>query len=46
MINQNQLSLLSFGKKWHTGREGIIIGDNPAGYRFFLRYLIQINFFK
>ena len=29
MINQNQLSLLSFGKRWDTGGEGIIIGDNP-----------------
>ena len=29
MINQNQLSLLSFGKRWDRGGEGIIIGDNP-----------------
>ena len=35
MINQNQLSLLSFGKRWDTGGEGIIIGDNPAGQCFF-----------
>ena len=35
MINQNHLSLLSFGKRWHTGGEGIIIGDNPAGHCFF-----------
>ena len=36
MINQNHLSLLSFGKRWwDTGGEGIIIGDNPAGHVFF-----------
>ena len=35
MINQNQLSLLSFGRRWVTGGEGIIIGDNPAGHCFF-----------
>ena len=46
MINQNQLSLLSFSKKWHTGGQCIIIGDNPAGHWLLLRYLIQINFFK
>ena len=46
MINQNQLSLLSFGKGWDTGAEGIIIGDNPARNCFFLRYLIPMNFFK
>ena len=46
MVNQNQLSLLSFGKRWHAGGEGIIIGDNPAVHCFHLRYLIQINFFK
>ena len=27
MINQNQLSLLSFRKRSDTGGEGIIIGD-------------------
>ena len=46
MINQNQLSLLSFGKRWDTGGEGIIIGDNPAGHCFLLKDLIPINFFK
>ena len=46
MINQNQLSLLSFGKRWDTGGEGITIRDNPAGDCFLLRYLIQMNFFK
>ena len=35
MINQNQLSLLSFGKWWDTGGGGIIIGDNPAVHSFF-----------
>ena len=35
MINQNQLSLMSFGKRWNTGGEGIIIGDNLAGHCFF-----------
>ena len=35
MIHQNQLILLSFGKRWDTGREGIIIGNNPAGYFFY-----------
>ena len=35
MINHDQLSLLSFGKRWDTGGEGIIIGDNPAGQCFF-----------
>ena len=34
MINQNQLSLLSFGKRCDTGREGIVIGNNPAGQCF------------
>ena len=34
MINQNQLSLLYFGKRWDTGGEGIIIGDNLAGHCF------------
>ena len=28
MINEKQLSLLSFGKKQDTGGEGIIIRDN------------------
>ena len=46
MINQNQLSLLSLCKNWDTGEEGIIIGDNPAGHCFLLRYLIPMNFFK
>ena len=36
MINQNQLSFLSFGKRWDTAGEGKIIGDNPAGHCFFL----------
>ena len=40
MINQNQLNLLSFGKRWHTGGDSIIIGDNPDGRCFLLRYLI------
>ena len=35
MINQNLLSLLSFGKRCDTGREGIIIRDNPAEHCFF-----------
>ena len=30
MINQNQLSLFSFRKRWDTGKEGVIIGDNPV----------------
>ena len=34
MINQNHLSLLSFGKRWNTGGESIIIGDNIAGHCF------------
>ena len=46
MINQNQLSLLSFGKRWDTGGEGIIIRDNSAGHGSLLRYLIPMNFFK
>ena len=46
MINQNQLNLLCFGKRWDTEGEGIIIGDNPAGHCFLLRYLIPMNFFK
>ena len=46
MINQNQLSLLPFGKRWDTGGEGIIIGDNPAEHYFLLRYVIPMNFFK
>ena len=46
MINRNQLSFLSFGKRWDTGGEGIIIGDNPAGHCIRLRYLIPTNFFK
>ena len=41
MINQNQLSFLSFGKRLDTGGESIIIGDNPA-----VRDLIPTNFFK
>ena len=45
MINQNELSLLSFGKRWDTGEEGVIIEDDPAGYSFLLRYLIPMNFF-
>ena len=44
MSNQNQLNLLSFGERWHTGGESIIIGDNPDGHCFLLNYLIQINF--
>ena len=35
MINQNQLNLLSFGKRWDTGGEGIFIGGNPAEHLFF-----------
>ena len=35
MVNENQLGLLYFGKRWDTGREGIIIGDNLAGHCFF-----------
>ena len=35
MINQNQLSLLCFGKRWDTGGEYIIRGDNPDGQYFF-----------
>ena len=46
MINQNQLSLLSFCNRWDTGREGIITVDNPAGHCFPLKYLIPMNFFK
>ena len=46
MINQNQLSLLSLCKNQDTGEEGIIIGDNPAGNCFLLRYLSPMNFFK
>ena len=44
MINQNQLSFMSFGKWWDTGEEGIIKGDNPADFP--LRYLISMNLFK
>ena len=40
MINQNHLSLLCFDRRWDTRGEGIIIGDNPAGHCFLLRYLI------
>ena len=43
MINQNRLSLLSFGKRWDTRGEGIIIGDNSAGHCFLLRDLIPAN---
>ena len=43
MINQNQLSLLSFGNRWDKGGEGIIIGDNPAGHCFLLRYIFNSN---
>ena len=39
IISQNQLSLLSFGKRWDTGGEGIIAGDNHAGHCFLLKYL-------
>ena len=46
MINQNHLSLLPFVKRWDTEREGIIIGDNPAGHCFVLRDLIPMDFFK
>ena len=46
MINQNHLGLLSFGKKWDTGGEGIAIGDNSAGRWFPLRDLILMNFFN
>ena len=46
MINQNQLSLLSFGTRCDTGIEDIIIGDNPAGHCFLLRDLMPINFFQ
>ena len=46
MINQNQLSLLSFGTRCDTGIEDIIIGDNPAGHCFLLRDLMPMNFFK
>ena len=46
MINQNQLSLQSFSKRWDTGREGIITENNPAGYFFLLGDLIPMNFFK
>ena len=38
MINQNQLILLSFGKRGDTGG-----GDNLAGYCFVLRDLISVN---
>ena len=40
MSNQNQLSLLYFGKGWDTGGEGI------NGHCFPLRHLISMNFFK
>ena len=46
MINQNQLSLLSIGKRGDTGGQAIINGDNAAGHCFLLRYLIPMNFFK
>ena len=46
MIIQNHLSLLSFGERWDTGGEGIIIRDNPAGYYFLLKDLIPMKFFK
>ena len=34
MINQNHLSVLSLGKKWHARGEGITIGDNSVGHFF------------
>ena len=37
MITQNRLILMSFGKNWDIGGEGIIIGDNPAGHCFLLK---------
>ena len=46
MINQNQLRLLSFGKRSETVGKGMIIGDNPAKQCFLSRYLIPMNFFK
>ena len=45
MINQKQLSLLSFGKRLDTGGEGIITGNNPVGHYFILKYLIPMNSF-
>ena len=44
MINQNHLSLLSFGNRWDTG--GQSISDNQAGRCFLLSYSIPMNFFK
>ena len=46
MINQNHSTLLPFGKQGDTGREGIILEDNPAGNCFLLRDLIPMNFFN
>ena len=46
MINQNHLSLLSFGKRWDTEGEGMIIVDDSAGHCFQLRDLIPKKFFK
>ena len=41
MFNQNQLILLSSGKRGDTGG-----GDNPDEHYFILRDLIPMNFFK
>ena len=46
MINQNVLSLLSLGKRWDTGREGIIIGENSAGYCFRLKVFNSNELFQ
>ena len=37
---------MSFVKRWDTGGEGIIIGDNAAGHSFLLGDLIPMNFFR
>ena len=34
MINENQLSLPSFGTRWNRGEESITLGDNPVGHCF------------
>ena len=41
IIKQNHLILLSFGNRWDTGGEDIIIGENPVGHCILLRYLIH-----
>ena len=41
--HQNYLSVITFGKRLDTGREGIIIEDNPDEHCLLLRDLIPAN---